>query len=51
MAAQDVLGLAEEEEKAIREAGILVSRHDAAMDDKGHVDISGAPPGEEVSTL
>lgn len=48
---QDVLGLADEEAKHLREAGILVSLEDAAMDDKGHVDISGAPPGGVVRTL
>lgn len=47
---KDVLGLAEEEEKALREAGILVSLDGAKMDSKGHVDISGAPPGGDVRT-
>lgn len=48
---QDVLGIAEEEARAIREAGILVSLEHAVMDDKGHVDVSGAPPGNEVRML
>ena len=41
---QDELGLAGEEEKACREAGVRVSTRDAAMDEKGKVSISGAPP-------
>lgn len=48
---KDTLGLAEEEQRAIKEAGILVSLDDALMDEKGHVDISGPPPGGEVRTL
>ena len=48
---KDTLGLAEEEEKAIRDAGVLVSLEDAQMDEKGHVDISGPPPGGEVRVL
>lgn len=45
---RDRLGLAAEEERAIRDAGILVSSEGAVMDDKGHVDISAAPPGQNV---
>ena len=41
---QDALGLAGEEEKACREAGVRVSTHNAAMDEKGKVSISGIPP-------
>jgi len=41
---RDPLGLALEEAQAIRDAGIAVSIEDAVMDDKGHVDIQGAPP-------
>ncbi len=48
---QDVLGLAEAEERENRERGILVSSEDARMDAKGHVDIQGTPPGGEVRTL
>ena len=48
---RDELGLAEEEEKAIRAAGIEVSLEGAKMDGKGHVDITGAPPGGEVRVL
>lgn len=45
---KDELGLAEEEEKAIAGAGIAVSTEGAVMDDKGHVNVSGAPPGDQV---
>ena len=48
---QDELGLAEEERKAIADVGIAVSTEDARMDEKGHVDVSGAPPGGEVRVL
>ncbi|KAG5646753.1 hypothetical protein DXG03_002435 [Asterophora parasitica] len=41
---RDTLGLAEEEERGCREAGVDVSIEDAQMDDKGKVDISGSPP-------
>ena len=44
---KDQLGLAEAEVNAIREKGIDVSMENAQMDGKGHVDISGAPPGEK----
>jgi hypothetical protein len=40
----DRLGLAEEEERGCREAGVDVSVKDAEMNEKGKVDISGAPP-------
>ena len=40
----DTLGLCEAEEAAMRERGIRVSSADARMDEKGQVDISGAPP-------
>ncbi|KIP07239.1 hypothetical protein PHLGIDRAFT_30114 [Phlebiopsis gigantea 11061_1 CR5-6] len=48
---RDELGLAEEEEKANRAAGIEVSFEEAWMDGKGHVDVSGAPPGPEIRGL
>lgn len=44
---RDRLGLAEEEERACREAGVDVSVQRAEVDEKGKVGISGAPPGEE----
>jgi len=44
----DPLGLAEAEEQANRARGIKVSIADAQMDDKGHVDISGAPPDHKA---
>ncbi|KAH9917178.1 DUF221-domain-containing protein [Fomitopsis serialis] len=43
---RDPLGLCEAEEAAMRERGIRVSSAEARMDEKGHVDISGAPPDE-----
>ncbi|EMD35447.1 hypothetical protein CERSUDRAFT_116206 [Gelatoporia subvermispora B] len=46
---RDPLGLSMEEEAAIRERGIAVSTESAVMDDKGHVDIDGAPPGAKTS--
>ncbi|EJF57403.1 hypothetical protein DICSQDRAFT_183264 [Dichomitus squalens LYAD-421 SS1] len=42
---RDPLGLGEAEERACKEAGLAVSTQDAVMDAKGHVDISGPPPG------
>lgn len=48
---RDGMGLGEAEVRANREAGIKASLDDARMDDKGHVDISGAPPGAEVRSL
>ncbi|KAJ7664278.1 hypothetical protein B0H17DRAFT_991245 [Mycena rosella] len=41
---RDRLGLAEEEERACREAGVDVSLRDAEMNEKGKVDITGPPP-------
>ncbi|KAJ6595663.1 hypothetical protein DFH09DRAFT_1135267 [Mycena vulgaris] len=41
---RDRLGLAEEEERGCREAGVDVSLRDAEMDEKGKVDITGPPP-------
>ncbi|KAJ7266968.1 hypothetical protein B0H12DRAFT_1179433 [Mycena haematopus] len=41
---RDRLGIAEEEELGCREAGVDCSVKDADMNDKGKVDISGAPP-------
>ncbi|KAF8135989.1 hypothetical protein K438DRAFT_1882078 [Mycena galopus ATCC 62051] len=41
---RDRLGLAEEEERGCREAGIECSVKDAEMTEKGKVEISGAPP-------
>ncbi|KAI0819394.1 DUF221-domain-containing protein [Trametes gibbosa] len=45
----DPLGLGEAEERALRAVGIKVSTVDAHMDGKGHVDISGPPPEENVA--
>lgn len=44
----DALGFAGGEVAACREAGVDASSRGAAMDAKGHVDISGPPPGEEL---
>ncbi|KAJ7359243.1 hypothetical protein DFH08DRAFT_769128 [Mycena albidolilacea] len=41
---RDRLGLAEEEERGCREAGVECSVKDAEMNEKGKVDIVGAPP-------
>ncbi|KAF8068760.1 hypothetical protein FPV67DRAFT_1088897 [Lyophyllum atratum] len=41
---RDRLGVAEEEGRACREAGVDVSMADAEMNEKGKVDIRGAPP-------
>ncbi|KAJ7064856.1 hypothetical protein C8F01DRAFT_777426 [Mycena amicta] len=41
---RDRLGLGEEEERACEAAGVSVSMKDAEMNEKGKVDISGAPP-------
>jgi hypothetical protein len=41
---KDTLGLAMEEEKSIRDAGIFVSLAGAEMDAKGKVDVSRGPP-------
>jgi hypothetical protein len=41
---QDTLGLADEEEKACKDAGVDASLKDAEMNEKGKVDISGPPP-------
>jgi hypothetical protein len=41
---KDEFGLAEEEERACREAGVLVGDVHATIDAKGKVDISGGPP-------
>ncbi|KAJ7728429.1 hypothetical protein DFH07DRAFT_851183 [Mycena maculata] len=41
---RDRLGLGEEEERACREMGVNTSLHDAEMNEKGKVDISGPPP-------
>ncbi|KAJ7686662.1 hypothetical protein B0H17DRAFT_984958 [Mycena rosella] len=41
---RDRLGLAEEEERGCRAAGVDVSLKDAEMNEKGKVDITGPPP-------
>jgi hypothetical protein len=41
---KDALGLSAEEEKGCREAGVNASVSNATMDEKGKVDITGAPP-------
>lgn len=42
---RDVLALAEEESRGCRDAGVDVSMDRAEINEKGKVDISGAPPG------
>ncbi|KAG6840700.1 hypothetical protein C0991_005003 [Blastosporella zonata] len=44
---KDSFGLAEEEERACKEAGVDASTDDAQINEKGKVDISGAPPNED----
>ncbi|GLB42058.1 putative extracellular tail, of 10TM putative phosphate transporter [Lyophyllum shimeji] len=47
---RDAMGMAEEEERACRDAGVDVSYRNAVMDERGKVDVSGSPPdlvGEE----
>ncbi|KAG6831418.1 hypothetical protein H0H87_005239 [Tephrocybe sp. NHM501043] len=44
---KDSHGLAEEEERACRDAGVDASTEDAHVDEKGKVDITGAPPDED----
>ena len=41
---KDTLGLAREEEKACKEAGIRISHINAEMDETGKVGIDGGPP-------
>ncbi|KAF5310540.1 hypothetical protein D9619_007845 [Psilocybe cf. subviscida] len=41
---RDTLGLAEEEARACREAGIKIEDHNATMNEKGKVDVHGGPP-------
>ncbi|KAG6900296.1 hypothetical protein C0993_000269 [Termitomyces sp. T159_Od127] len=43
---KDTLGIAEEEERACKDAGIDASCDHAHMDEKGKVNISGGPPDE-----
>ncbi|KAG5732300.1 hypothetical protein E4T56_gene11425 [Termitomyces sp. T112] len=43
---KDMLGLAEEEERACKDAGVDASYENAHMNEKGNVDISGGPPDE-----
>jgi len=43
--AQDPLGLGDAEVEANRSMGVEASNQDAEMDEKGHVEIFGSPPG------
>ena len=45
---RDVLGLADEEVAACKTEGVEASCEHAKMDEKGHVDIDGRPPGMDV---
>ncbi|KZO95372.1 DUF221-domain-containing protein [Calocera viscosa TUFC12733] len=45
--AQDPLGLGDAEVEANRAMGVDASNQDAEMDEKGHVEIFGQPPGAE----
>ncbi|KAG6888105.1 hypothetical protein C0995_010670 [Termitomyces sp. Mi166 len=44
---KDALGLAEEEERACKDAGVDASYENADMNENGKVNISGGPPNEE----
>lgn len=45
---RDALGLCEREEREDRAHGIVITTQGARMDAKGHVDIDGPAPGEDV---
>ena len=48
---RDPLGLAQAEEKDLRNAGVEVSTENAEMNEKGHVELRGPPPGGEDDAL
>ncbi|QRW10341.1 tranport-associated late exocytosis protein [Ceratobasidium sp. AG-Ba] len=48
---KDPLGLAEAEERELKADGIEVSTEHAQMDEKGHVQLSGPPPGDNEDAL
>ncbi|EUC55080.1 RSN1-overexpression rescues sro7/sop1 in NaCl-like protein, putative [Rhizoctonia solani AG-3 Rhs1AP] len=48
---KDPLGVAEAEERELKQQGIEVSTENAVMDEKGHVELTGAPPGGDDDAL
>jgi hypothetical protein len=48
---RDPLGLAEAELKELKRAGVKVSIENADMDEKGHVQLKGPPPGADDDAL
>ncbi|KAG8698963.1 hypothetical protein FRC09_006915 [Ceratobasidium sp. 395] len=48
---RDRLGLAQAEEAELKAEGIEVSTEHADMDEKGHVELTGPPPGDEKDAL
>ncbi|KDN34824.1 hypothetical protein RSAG8_12122, partial [Rhizoctonia solani AG-8 WAC10335] len=48
---KDLLGVAEAEEKELKQQGIEVSTEHAVMDEKGHVELTGPPPGGDDDAL
>ena len=48
---RDPLGLAEAEERELKSQGIEVSTENAVMDEKGHVELKGPPPGGDDDQL
>lgn len=48
---RDPLGLGEAEERQLKSLGIEVSTENAEMDETGHVELRGPPPGGEEDAL
>ncbi|KAG8794462.1 hypothetical protein FRC12_024241 [Ceratobasidium sp. 428] len=48
---KDKLGLAQAEEAELKAEGIEVSTEHAEMDEKGHVELTGPPPGDDKDAL
>ncbi|KAG8681685.1 hypothetical protein FRC08_015484, partial [Ceratobasidium sp. 394] len=48
---RDPLGLAEAEAAELKAAGIQVSTENAEMDERGHVELRGPPPGDDENAL
>ncbi|KAG8794642.1 hypothetical protein FRC12_022951 [Ceratobasidium sp. 428] len=48
---RDKLGLAQAEEAELNAEGIEVSTEHAEMDEKGHVELTGPPPGDDKDAL
>ncbi|KAF8750313.1 hypothetical protein RHS01_09454 [Rhizoctonia solani] len=48
---KDALGVAEAEEQELKSQGIEVSTDNAVIDEKGHVEVTGPPPGGDDDAL